>query len=601
MNRLTIPELCIGAALSALAALHAPAQAPPAAPAAADPRPDEPLDAVTWRQHRRGEELAGILKRLAAARPEIVRLLPLAAPDPASDREPPMIVEIGRPGASPAIWVQGHLEGDDAAGAQIAASLAVWLGTAFGLDPRVTALLDGRRVLILPTWDPAALDRTLAAAAPVPGGIRPWDDDGDGVADEDPAEDLDGDGRVAWMRRPDPAGRWKPGSDPRLLLPCAPDDPPGGWETLGPEGIDNDGDGVEGEDGPGGINLRLNFPLLPGPPPQSQISNLKSQIPAAAWPLPRIRPPARDARGPYPLSERGSRGVADALLGRGDIDLVLLTTSAGSFPAASSPPLYTAPDLSSLDAVRSPASLSIPDGEPGSLEAWVVRGLGAWALRLPYAGAPSAVSAAETADLLAWTEREFPAGGFAPWRPFLHPALGRIEVGGWTRAVGPEPDGRFLEEACRKAAQSFLEIAAWPAAARVSSLSIRPVGASKEPVEARATAEGDAVVIRPEKGGAARRTVVVRVEAQIAVEGRLPPSPGGGRGARATLSCDRPLRFLGDPGSAPVPFDLPDNSRTARLTWLVELDAAAPDAALTLTIDAGRAGTVKTVRKLAFR
>jgi len=235
MIRITIPGILSLAAPAILLVRPVPAQTPPAAPAAAGTRPEETLDSVAWRRHRRWEELAGLLKNLAAARPEVVRLLPLSATDPASDREPPLIVEIGRPGASPAVWVQGHLEGDDAAGAQIAASLAVWLGTSFGRDPRVTALLEGRRVLILPTWDPAALDRTLAAAAPVPGGTRPWDDDGDGIADEDPAEDLDGDGCVAWMRRTAAAGRWKPGADPRLLLSCAPDEPPGGWEPLGPD------------------------------------------------------------------------------------------------------------------------------------------------------------------------------------------------------------------------------------------------------------------------------------------------------------------------------------------------------------------------------
>lgn len=36
--------------------------------------------------------------------------------------------------------------------------------------------------------------------------VRPWDDDGDGSLDEDPAEDLDGDGEITSMRVPSPPG-----------------------------------------------------------------------------------------------------------------------------------------------------------------------------------------------------------------------------------------------------------------------------------------------------------------------------------------------------------------------------------------------------------
>ena len=38
--------------------------------------------------------------------------------------------------------------------------------------------------------------------------MRPWDEDEDGTADEDPPEDLDGDGWITNIRIPDPEGGW---------------------------------------------------------------------------------------------------------------------------------------------------------------------------------------------------------------------------------------------------------------------------------------------------------------------------------------------------------------------------------------------------------
>ena len=38
--------------------------------------------------------------------------------------------------------------------------------------------------------------------------VHPWDEDEDGEADEDPGDDLDGDGWITNMRIPDPEGVW---------------------------------------------------------------------------------------------------------------------------------------------------------------------------------------------------------------------------------------------------------------------------------------------------------------------------------------------------------------------------------------------------------
>lgn len=118
--------------------------------------------------------------------------------------------------------------------------------------------------------DPASISegtafRFVLRASPDAGPVRagnaaPTDEDRDGATDEDPPDDLDGDGVVGWMRFPDPAGAFAAGDDAAALPKRA--DPAKGlaaaW-TIVPEGRDDDGDGEWNEDGPGGVDVGRNF------------------------------------------------------------------------------------------------------------------------------------------------------------------------------------------------------------------------------------------------------------------------------------------------------------------------------------------------------
>ena len=58
-------------------------------------------------------------------------------------------------------------------------------------------------------------------------------------------DDVDGDGRVLFMRMPDPNGSWKPHpDDPRLLIARRPDDVSGDFYRVLPEGTIQNWDGV---------------------------------------------------------------------------------------------------------------------------------------------------------------------------------------------------------------------------------------------------------------------------------------------------------------------------------------------------------------------
>jgi hypothetical protein len=82
-------------------------------------------------------------------------------------------------------------------------------------------------------------------------GMMPIDYDGDGLINEDTFDDLDGDGNIVMMRRKSPTGRWIQDPKFPLRMVRAEPNEPGEYEMLGFEGFDNDGDGLVNEDGPG--------------------------------------------------------------------------------------------------------------------------------------------------------------------------------------------------------------------------------------------------------------------------------------------------------------------------------------------------------------
>lgn len=95
------------------------------------------------------------------------------------------------------------------------------------------------------------------------GNEKPINDDKDEMTDEDGVEDLNGDGVITMMRVKDPEGEFLSIPGNKKLMKKA-DWVKGekGSYKLYSEGIDNDGDGKYNEDGPGGVDISVNFPHL---------------------------------------------------------------------------------------------------------------------------------------------------------------------------------------------------------------------------------------------------------------------------------------------------------------------------------------------------
>lgn len=158
---------------------------------------------------------------------------------------------------NPAVMVVGNMDGTRPISTEAALNLAERL---IGDESQYSNLT----WFILPMGNPDAYSRFFSDMVYVDTrNFSPHNDDMDEQTDEDPYNDLDGNGLISKMRVKSPDGTWVPVSgDPRLMRKAEYKDGEKGIYKIYEEGIDDDGDGEYNEDGRGGININANFPHL---------------------------------------------------------------------------------------------------------------------------------------------------------------------------------------------------------------------------------------------------------------------------------------------------------------------------------------------------
>lgn len=168
----------------------------------------------------------------------------------------------GNTDSKPAIVVVGGVEGPYILGTELAIGFAENLLQASNTDS-IRNLLNKTSFYIFPNMSPDAMEQYFSKLRYERwGNANATDDDRDGKLDEDPKDDLDGNGKITLMRIESPVGNYRlHPDDARVLIKADATKGEKGMYQLLEEGIDNDKDGSFNEDTEGGVwfNKNLTF------------------------------------------------------------------------------------------------------------------------------------------------------------------------------------------------------------------------------------------------------------------------------------------------------------------------------------------------------
>ncbi|MHB1193253.1 MAG: M14 family metallopeptidase [Longimicrobiales bacterium] len=420
-----------------------------------------PGGSVDWNRFYTAAETNQILAELHALYPGLTELYPVGT---SRAGQPLMMLEItnestGPASEKPALYVDGGIHAGEFTGSSVATHFIGHLLQGFGKDPRVTALLDRRAFYVRPKFNPDGSDLALLHDQSLRSTPTPMDEDEDGVADEDPPQDLDGDGWITQMRVPSPEGAWVlDPTDARILVRDPGQEQPGARFDVVREGVDDDGDGALNEDGFGGIDMNRNFPRN--------------------W----EREHLQEGAGDFPLSEPETRAAVEFINAHRNITGIIHGHTSGGFvyrlPSAVTPSMFPEIDLQLIvhmgeEYTRTtgrpvrPSSTHPTEHRYGTLLSWAYwdQGIIGWVPEFvpgpeewvtDYDG-NGEISEAESHR---FNDEELGGRYFSPWKVFDHPQLGRVEIGGWhTKFWGQNPPPEFLEAETAQQMPWYLYIA----------------------------------------------------------------------------------------------------------------------------------------------
>ena len=195
---------------------------------------------IDWKHYHTSAEIEEFMRRWAREHPDIVELYSVGKSFGGRDIWQMTLTnrKTGKDTDKPAAFFEGGRHSGEITSTESAFYLAWYLITNYGKDTGVTELLDRRAIYIKPLNNPDGSDMYRLTAQTNRSSVRPVDNDNDGLLDEDPGEDLDGDGFVRDMRKFVGAGK--------------------GTAVL--DTMDRSGDGRYNEDGIGGLDLHRNYP-----------------------------------------------------------------------------------------------------------------------------------------------------------------------------------------------------------------------------------------------------------------------------------------------------------------------------------------------------
>jgi len=350
--------------------------------------------------------------------------------------------ETGPDNEKPAFFVEAGIHATEWASGYAALHLINRLLREYGENERITRLLDTRTMYVVPRLGPDGYERTRAEGRFIRSSTRPHPLDR-----QEPGlqlRDVDGDGRVLFMRFPDPDGPWKKcPEEPRLLIRREPDEVGGEYYRLLQEGeiVGYRGDVVEPARPLEGIDLGQNLPTDWGSAPR---------LPENA--------------GSFAGSEPETQAILHAVVNRRNICGFVTCHTFGGLHLH--PPLNAADDLPYADKqvyqvfgdraaaltdydvmsfhdLKHDPTLHFRGGQLG----WYYYQLGIFAWITEFwspkraAGIEGEANSGwlidhpveDDLELIKWSDTELAGQGFVDWYPFDHPQLGPVELGGWDK------------------------------------------------------------------------------------------------------------------------------------------------------------------------
>jgi hypothetical protein len=374
----------------------------------------------------------------------------------------------GKETDKPAAFFEGGRHSGEVTSSECVMWMAQYLLLHYGSDPEVTHLLDTKTIYLKPVNNPDGHNLYLNTSQSNRSTVRPEDNDGDGLLDEDAPDDLDSDGMILTMR-------WKDEKKGNLIPD--PKDSTGrimkrvpagkGIYLSSSEGIDNDGDGRINEDGIGGLDLHRNYP-----------ENWRPETEQTG------RGYTQGGSGEFPLSETETRAVVDFLLSHPNVSVVnSMDTSV---------PMHLRPPSTSPSEERMyPADLAwykIFDDIGRKITGYKKAGdvfndygdgnplfghgpdFGYWYYGAIWYGDEIWNGArfkdynndgdTNQLDMLRWDDEDNDGAGFIEWKPARHPVYGDIEIGGFNpKFFSQNPPAKHLEPWVKNEAMFNIEMA----------------------------------------------------------------------------------------------------------------------------------------------
>jgi hypothetical protein len=397
----------------------------------------------------------------------------------------------------PSVLIDGNMHASEVSGSSVALALAEDILTLHvqpdadvrGLSDTVRERLRDVLVHVLPRMCPDGAEAVLTTGAYVRS--NPRDRRPDRERPRWRAADVDGDGQAFVMRKVDPGGEYVEAPEvPGLLVPRTIDDPPPYYKVY-PEGFIEHFDGrhipsphfLSDND----TDLNRNFPYAWAPEPE--------QVGAGA----------------YPTSEPESRAVVEFVTAHPELFAWLNLHTFGG--------VFIRPLGDKADAKMNPEDLEVfrqiaawgdkhtgyptvsgfeeftyePD-KPlhGDLTDFGYHQRGAisyvcelWDLfaqlgierKKPFVDHYAKLTRDELVRLGKWDAEHNACRVLRPWRPFVHPQLGVVDVGGIDPRVGiwnPPPDQ--LGEVCARQSAAFLRVASMAPALTIAHLTVSSLG-----------------------------------------------------------------------------------------------------------------------------